>query len=235
MNPAFSVREVNQILNMLVDDNLAEYVRSRQQSASDLLAVLAADKDYRHQYPVSVMVEVFLHVMARLDDDRFMANVNFWSGVAKARSCIMVSNDSEVVNFDILRRQAELWKGSYKIKADDALYTATSVPPPLFEPHRDAQAGKDTMVTDNILAMKTAMDERIEQRSSAVEMLPRFILGLKEDHPYLNIFVEFSGLHRHQKTMILMVNIFSSFFTQALLFDSGTTSTSSGALFFIPL
>ena len=123
----------------------------------------------------------------------------------------------------MLRRPAEVWQQSNHLyvgnEIDVDIRKKAVMPPPVFQPNRDEAVRTDTYITDSIVGMKDLVEHKLHQGKGSCSAMSRFISGLKRYHPYVNMFTEFTGLHTHQQAMILMVNVMSAIFTQALLFD----------------
>jgi hypothetical protein len=199
MNPHFNVHEVDAILDLMI---------------------YSGDENHDGQISCEEFVHFFMRITSILTDDRFDANLRYWSKIKKFQDEIKHVSEHEDIK-DILEKQARKWERTHTL--DEPEHTTVShegeFPPPLFEPARDTAADRDDFLVDEVLIAKQLVDHKISQLDKVRNFSKNFSRGMKVNHPIVTLFTEFTEMHRHQQIMVLWVDMCSAFFVEALLFD----------------
>ena len=197
MNPRCTEQEVNRIVRL---------VKFTPNNAGEL--VITEDE----------FVSFFTKITQLLDDERFEKNVEFWNSVKDMEAEIKTSlGQAGRDSTNIFSKEAIRWaQAQPEISLPER---EAGVPPPMFEPWREQETEADTKEIDELLIAKQLVEHNNNQLNGFRDIWANFVKGMAINHPIINLFSDFTDLHRHQQIMILFLDILSALFVEALLFD----------------
>jgi hypothetical protein len=140
-------------------------------------------------------VKFFSIITQNLDQKRFDMNISFWLTVKQTESKILKSVGLSDTSPDVLAKEAVGWAQETRLTLKD---DAAPLPPPMFEPWREQETEQDTKELDEMLVAKALVEHNTQQLKDFTNVRGNFWKGMCINHPIVNLFSDFTDLHRHQ-------------------------------------
>jgi len=202
MNPRFSVKQVTELLALFTFTKTDDHE----------IGLISEDE----------FLSFFKKCTAGLKIGRFRQNLEFWMQVKDVAVKMKELAGKNTRMSDVLDKQAMRW---YRTEQKLDIRSPTTAPP-MFEPERDTEKVADT--EDDVLVAKALVDRGLEQIAGTRDVKNNFVMGLKKNHPILNLFTAHTDLERHQQIMVLFVDMLSALFVEAILFDFASGGARGG-------
>jgi Ca2+-binding EF-hand superfamily protein len=162
-------------------------------------------------------IRFFSVITSNLDDERFEANLQFWLEVKETEKQIKKSVGLSEHAPDVLGKEAVGWAQAQNYALRD---NTSRLPPPMFEPWREKDTEVDTKELDDMLVAKALVEHNTQQLKGFKDVRGNFWKEMCINHPIVNLFSDFTELHRHQQIMVLFLDVMAALFVEAVLFDS---------------